>query len=284
MTAGDVKITSGAHDYLSGVVANGADDYLQIDAVATYEAGANNTKGTISAWVNIPDITNTYCIFAAGVNAAVSYYQFSIKAGKLNFVGASAGGGGTICDVVATTATLTPHKWHLCTVVQDGVRPTLYLDGVAIAMTDTTATDLTVWGNTLATWDKGAIGILNMNATTTLDFKGGLSYVKYSTGTTSAALWTPAQVLAEYQYKAGRGGTSSGTASSLCTWTLNGTLLDSQTGGGTYTATIVSDVQYDSEYSELTSKLRLLAPVVADDLCLVGTGGTGVIAVRVTNA
>ncbi len=286
MTAGDIKVRTGDHgasSAMSGIVANGADDYVQIDAVATYEAGANNTKGTISAWVNIPDITNTYCIFAAGVNAAVSYYQFSIKAGKLNFVGASAGGGGTICDVIATTATLTPHKWHHVAVTQSSVSPKLYLDGVPIDMTLTTSTDLTFWGNTLATWDKGAIGILNMNATTTLDFKGGISYVKYSTGTADTACWTDAQVLEEYNYRGGLGN-GSGTTPNLCTWTLNGVMTETTTGGGTYDGTIVSDVQYDAEYSQLTSKLRLLAPVVADDICMVSRGGDGYIVAVVKNA
>lgn len=56
MTAGDIKIRSGMHkDWISGTVYNGNDDYIQIDAVGSYEAGANNTKGAISAWVNIPD-------------------------------------------------------------------------------------------------------------------------------------------------------------------------------------------------------------------------------------
>ena len=63
MTAGDIKIRTGDHGVksaMSGVVINGNNDYLQINAVGAAEAAANNTMGTISAWVNIPDITNTY--------------------------------------------------------------------------------------------------------------------------------------------------------------------------------------------------------------------------------
>lgn len=275
MTAGDIKIRSGVHNrsnFMSGVVMNGDDDYLQINSVGNYEAGANNTKGTISAWVNVPDITNTYCVFSIGLAANVSWYGLLIKAGKPQFYAIT--NNAVKADVVATTASLKPHTWHHVVVKQDGVRPFLYLDGVLCAMTDTTSTDLTYWGNTLATWDKGAIGIVQTNATEINDFKGGVCYVKYSTGTTSAAVWTDAEILDEYKYRGGMG-EGTGKTPNLCTWTLDGTLLDSVTGAGTYTASVVSDVQYDSEYSNLTSNLRLLAPVVADDICFIPQGNGG---------
>ena len=285
MTAGDVKIRTGNHqynNYLSGVVMNGADDYIQIDAIATDEAGLNNLCGTIAAWVNVPDITNTFAVLGVGVAAAISYVQFSIKAGKLNYVVASAGGGATICDVVSTNVVITPHKWHHVCVVQNGVRPTFYVDGVAVAMTDTTATTLGAWMNTLATWDKGAIGQLVMNGTTTLDFMGGMAYVKYSTGTvaSSTVCWNADAVKAEYDYFCGKG-TGTGTAGQYASWTLQGNLTDTINAKN---GAIVSDVQYDSEYSELTSKLRLLAPLVADDICIVNQGNGAYTAVLVTAA
>ncbi len=279
MTAGDIKIRSGTTaDRMSGVVCNGADDYVAINAVATYEAGANNVTGTISGWINVPDITGTYCIFAVGVNAAITYIQLSIKAGKLNCVAAAAGV--TQFDVVSTNVVIQAHKWHHVAVVHNGGatvgRPFLYVDGQPVAMTDTTNTDLTYWMNDAATWDKGSLGILNMNATTTLDFLGGISYVKYATGVAgSVAAWTNAQVQQEYDWKAGMGSGSGVTSGVLCTWTLNGTMVESTTGGGTYDGTITSDVQYDSEYSQMTSKLRLLAPVVADDFNMIPNGQNG---------
>lgn len=284
MTAGDIKIRTGDHgasSSMSGIVVNGVDDYLQIDALGAAEAAANYTKGTISAWVNIPDITGTYQVLSIGLSTDVSHYGLRIVAGKPSFYAIT--NNAAKCDVVATSATLTPHKWHHVAVVQDGVRPTLYLDGVRVAMTDTTATTLSYWGNVLATWDKAAIGIVQTNGTTINDFKGGISYVKYSSSATDASAWTDAQVLAEYQYRGGKG-IGSGTTSTLCTWTLDGNATETTTGGGTYDGTIVSDVQYDSEYSQLTSKLRLLAPVVADDICILSTGGDGYIAAVVKAA
>jgi hypothetical protein len=279
MTAGDIKIRSGTtQDRMSGIVCNGSDDYMACNALATYEAGANNVSGTISGWMNVPNITGTFCLFSIGVNAAISYIQVSIKAGKLNCVGASAGAGGTRFDVISTNTVITPHKWHHIAVVHSGGatvgRPFLYVDGLPVAMTDTTATDLTFWMNDLATWDRAAIGILAMNATLTLDMLGAISYVKYATGTTDAAAWTNAQVNQEYDYRAGYGDGSGVTSGVLCTWPLED-LLDYTTGGGTYSLTLTSDVQYDTEYSQMTSKLRLLAPVVADDFNILSNGMNG---------
>ena len=275
MTAGDIQIRTGEHgDSFSGIVLNGVDDYLEIDAIAAYEAGANNVVGTISAWVNIPNITGTYAIFAIGVNAAISHINLAIKAGKLNVFADDAGT--DQFDVIATTATITPHKWHHVAVVHRGDRPHLFLDGEPVVMTDTTPTDLTYWWNDLATWDKGAIGIINMNATLTNDFLGGISYVKFATGVAgSGADWTNAEVKQEYDYRATKGSGSGVTTGVLATWTLDNSLVETTTGGGTYDASIVSDAQFDIEYSQLTSKLRLLAPVIADDMSIVAHGLDG---------
>jgi hypothetical protein len=278
MTAGDIKIRTGdCKDRMSGVVINGVDDYIQLNALGAYEGGANNVTGTVSAWINVPDITGTYCVFSIGLSSAVSHIELNVKAGKLNAIAVS--GGVTKFDVVATSASLVPHKWHhVCLVHTGGAtvgRPFLYLDGQPIAMTDTTSTDLTFWMNDLATWDRGAIGILAMNATTTLDFLGGISYVKYATGTSEAGAWTQDLVKQEYDYRGGLGSGSGVTTGVLCLWDLNGRMTETVTGGGTYDGTIVSDVQYDSEYSQMTSKLRLLAPVVADDFNIISNGQNG---------
>ena len=83
-------------------------------------------------------------------------------------------GGATQFDVVETTAGLTARKWHHVAVVQNGTRPTLYVDGTASAMTDTTSTDLTMWYDELTNGDKFAIGCLESNNTHTNDFKGAI--------------------------------------------------------------------------------------------------------------
>jgi hypothetical protein len=275
MTAGDVRVRACSHDYISGIVLNGADDYLQIDAVAAAEALASNTMGTISAWINVPDQTGTYSIFSLGDDNADEILWLGVEAGTI--IAQNTDGGVAQWDINSTNKVIIPHQWHHVVLVQDGVRPRIYVDGALVAMTDTVTTDLTEWTNGLTGVDKGAIGVNDYNNVMTQDFLGCIAYVKYSTGTTYASAWTAEQVLAEYKYRAGVAKTSAGTDSNYCTWTLDNTLVESQTGGATYDATIVSDAQFDVQYSELTSRLRNNSAVVADDITMVYTGGKGVL-------
>ncbi|KKM84704.1 hypothetical protein LCGC14_1296440, partial [marine sediment metagenome] len=66
-------------------------------------------------------------------------------------------------------------------------RPVLYVNGSAVAMTDTVSTDLTDWYNKLTLVDKFAIGVLESNNTHTLDYKGAIGQVKYFNIALSAA-------------------------------------------------------------------------------------------------
>lgn len=228
-------------------------------------------------------VANTYTVFNIGLSTDVSHYDLMIAAGKPRFYAIT--NNVLKCDVVATTATLTPHQWHHVCVVQNGTRPYLYLDGTLCAMTDTDATTLGYWGNTLGTWDKGAIGITVTNGTLINDYKGAIAYVKYATfASTVHNVWSANDVKQEYDYRAGYGTGSGVTKGVLCTWPLDGDAVEDTTGGGTYDGTIVSDVQYDPEYSQLTSKLRLLAPVVADDICLLPRGMDGSVTAVVIKA
>jgi len=286
MTAGDIKIRSAEHNkFISGAVFNGANDDIQINAVATLEAGSANLKGTISAWICVPDITGTYSIFCLGDADADERLCLQIAAGCLQ--GINTDGGVAQWSIISTSVVITAHKWHHVCLTHNGIRPKLYVDGAAVAMTDTVSTDLTEWCNGLTGLDKGTIGMNIYKNVSEQDFVGGIAYVKYSTGlATTQANWLPAQVKEEYDYRAGNGtgsgATSAGTVN--CLWTLNGNAIETVTGGATYDGTIESDVQYDPEYSELTSKLRLLGPVVADDISFIPYGLTGGVAAVVVKA
>lgn len=279
MTAGDIKIRTGElGDSFSGVVCNGVDDYMAIAALGAQQAGAADVVGTISGWINIPNITGSYCMFSLGDTNADEYLQLSIVAGKLS--AACTDGAAAQWATASTNVVITPHKWHHIALVHTGGatvgRPFLYVDGVRVAHTDTVTTDLTEWTNGLTGLDNASIGILSQNTSTTLDFLGAISYVKYATGiAASGADWTSTQVKQEYDYRAGKGSGSGVTTGVLCTWTLNNSLVESTTGGGTYDLTATSDAQFDLEYSNMTSKLRLLAPVVADDISIVPHGMNG---------
>lgn len=286
MTAGDIQVRRGYHSkWMSGVVCNGADDYIAIAGLAALEAGQAYKRGTISLWCCVPDQSGTYSLFSLGDTDANEILGLRVVAGKLQGINIDANV--AQWTTTSTNVVIPANVWtHVC-LTHDGVRPYLYVNGKAVAMTDSVTTDLTEWTDGLTGVDKACIGLDYYNNVLTNDLKGAVTGFKYSTGAaaTGAATWTPADVLAEYQYRNGEEGSiGSGKASNLIYLSCKGTLVDTITGGGTYDGTLTSDAQYDAEYSNWTSVLRTLAPLVADDLCIVSSGDGAMIATLVNAA
>ena len=65
--SGPVRPARKAVAFLGGDV----DDGVQIDAFAVTRTAASDTQGTITAWINVPDITGTYTIIGLGDANAV---------------------------------------------------------------------------------------------------------------------------------------------------------------------------------------------------------------------
>ena len=85
MADGDVLIATGnlaPNRYAAKFIATG-DQAIVIDAWAVARVAAGDTVGTISAWVNIPDITGDYGIISAGDTAAIEFLTLRVTAGKL---------------------------------------------------------------------------------------------------------------------------------------------------------------------------------------------------------
>ncbi len=177
MAAGDVIVIRESAGGRPGVVYLGSDDYTLHDAHAVARQGAGDTAVTYTAWIFLDNITTTMTILSAGDNnSANEYLSLDSVSGKLRvFVKDTA----TQLDVIETTASLVARQWMHVAIVQNGVRPTLYVNGVASAMTDTTPTDLTRWYGDLGGVDKFAIGVLESNATHTNDLTGAVGQVKY---------------------------------------------------------------------------------------------------------
>lgn len=240
------------------------DDGVQVDALAAAIVAGNHTKGTITAWVMIPDYvpSTQLTIFGAGDANAAEYMYFCVTTGrKLQFK--IYDGGATRVDVVTTTGTLTPHKWHHVALVQDGATPKIYIDGVDQALTLTTATELSQWFDDTDGIDGGHIGAADSvsgDAALTLEFKGYISDVKIWSGTASTAALTASQVLDDF-----RG--ASNTTSLLAHYNMQGNVVDLATGGGTYDGTIVGDLIY-CQGCEFTSRFSFGCgtAVVADDV------------------
>lgn len=243
----------------------GVDDGVQVDAAGAAMANVSIT-GTLSAWVMIPDNTGSYAIIGFGDASVDEFITFSIVAGKLecNCTDATV----KAYEITSTNVVITPHKWHHVAVTHDGVRPRLYVDGKAVAMTDTVSTSLTKWFFSCGNIDGAHIGAAEEGgaAALTLEFKGYISDVHVWAGTTTQG------ALTESEIKQDMDGVTVGTAHNI--WTLNQNVLD--TGSGADNGTIVGDLIY-SDGNEFSSRLTFLetVPLAADNITILSDGRIG---------
>ena len=272
MTTGDIYHIVGG---LSGrratsFIGGTSDDGIQIDSFMAARVAANDTKGTFTAHFSVPDETGTYCILGGGQAAAVEYFYIAVVAGEIQ-VKAALAGPNVAWDLITIGANITPHVMHHVALVQDAIKPKIYVDGVEFSLikgtlTETDVTEPTLWFAAFNNIDGGHIGAADSiagGAALTLEFKGGISDVKYW----DEAL-TDAQVLAD-------AGDVVNTTDLIFHMDMNGDFIDS-VGGENGTA--VGDIILNNSYSEFTSRLRFdlaAAPVVADDVNITADNGTG---------
>ncbi len=185
MTAGDVIVIDGAVGPARQAAAfDGTDDYILADAHAVARVAANDTVGTYSAWIYMDKATVAdKCILSVGDNDnANEYFRLNIasSSGAWKIQANLKQGGANQFTVKEANATVfEPFKWMHIAFVQNGTQPALYVNGINVAVTNSTATDLTAWYDKLANCDKFAIGVLESNNTHTEDFPGMISDVKY---------------------------------------------------------------------------------------------------------
>jgi hypothetical protein len=200
MAAGDVITIVEDNIARKGNYFDRTDDYVLHDAHAVARVAANDTTGTYSAWIYKNEITidSDEVILSAGDNdSANEYLEFYTYKGAL-FIKLQQGGATQFLVRSAAGIVAVPARtWTHVAVVQDGVQPALYVNGVAVSTTNTTATDLTMWYDELANCDKFAIGVLESNNTHTADFNGAIGQVKYWNRALSAA-----EILRDYNGEA----------------------------------------------------------------------------------
>jgi len=249
--------------FLGGAV----DDQVQINASGA--AMANSfLYGTLMADIMVPDQTGTYAIISYGDDNVVEHITMRIAAGKLEV---ECNDATTVQWKYVTAAnTIKAHRIHNVCVVQDGVEPLLYIDGVKMAITRTTATTPASWFKACAGIDAGSIGAAEMtgNAALTQEFKGYIANVKVwgSASTTTDVALTAAQV------KVASNGGSVGTL--FNSWSLDQVVTDA--GSGADNGTIVGDLIY-SDFNEFASRLTFLetVPLTADNINIGMNEGTG---------
>lgn len=250
------------------------DDGVQVDALAAAIVAGNHTKGTISAWIMVPDYTpsTVLTIFGAGDANAVEYMYFGVTtARKLQFIIVDAGPS-TRVDVSTTNVCIYPHKWHHVALVQDGTTPKIYVDGVDQPLTYATSTEMGQWFDDTDGIDGAHIGAADSiagGALLTLEFKGYISTVKVWSGTTAAKALSAEQIMIDYQ-----GGST--TATPTAWYSMEEHVKDLGTGGGTYDGTIVGALVY-VDANEFASRLSFGCgvPVTADNISVSISGNQG---------
>ena len=179
MAAGDIIVVNENSFAKQGNYFDGTDDYVLHDAHAVARVAAGDTVGTYTAWIYKDSIGTKQSILSAGDNNSVNeFFNFEIGTTGILTIFLQHGGV-TQFQVDSTNVVIEARKWTHVAVVQNATRPTLYVNGLAVAMTDTTSTDLTDWYNKITLADKFAIGIKESNNTHTQDWKGAIGRTKY---------------------------------------------------------------------------------------------------------
>ena len=228
------------------------DDAYAIDALAAARTLANDTLGTVMAWIMPGDRTSTCAIVSFNDADVVEFIDFKIVAGKLT--AACTDGTTPKWATAETTASVTtPHVWYHVALVQDGTAPKLYVNGVERDLTYTVTTDKTTWFSPLDGVDKGWIGASSIGGAGAVgeEFVGAITEVKYY----NTAL-TARQILEASN-------DSHLTTGCIAYYRMND-LLDEATGGGTYSMVAVSDAYLTPAYNNFISKVRKFGAVAAD--------------------
>ena len=232
-----------------------ADEAFLIDVFAAARVSAGDTTGSVSAWVNIPDITGDYGIWSCGDTAAIEFVTMRITAGKLvvELNDATADKFEHTSDDII----IKPHKWTHIAITQDASTkaPQLYVDGKKVDQTATLATDNTLWFADLALTDDGSIGAAEEAgaAGQIRECKGGISDVKY---------WNTE--LTALQIEEDYNGTPN-TTNLTDHWKMEDA-VNSVTAANF--GVKGASIQYVNEYSEFTSRMSFLGQVVADDFSI----------------
>jgi len=254
MTAGDVIGTGICSlEARQGASFDGTDDYILADAHAVARVAANDTTGTYSAWIFVDNNTISQTILSSGDFNVDEYLQFHLSSDLLSIKVTVAGV--TKFETRQVTANIPSNKWTHVAIVQDGIQPALYVNGLKVTTSNITATNLTDWYDELTGCDKFAIGILERNGTHVSDFAGMISDVKYWNKPLTAA-----EILADYK---GEALSDDGTYLQLHLLKY-GSLTD--VGLGANDGTLTGNAYLNGYGSEWSRKIDLSGAVVADNI------------------
>jgi hypothetical protein len=151
---------------------DGVNDYVNIDSALT--PLASTTVGTWSCWVKPVDATpagNRRSLSFGDTDADTYIAITHTTAGLCRFTVTLAGV--QQFNINTDAAAFSDGVWALVCVVQDGVSPIIYIDGVAVAQTFIVTTDTTAWFSDLSGLDNGRLGAFKTNLLEDLNFFDG---------------------------------------------------------------------------------------------------------------
>lgn len=154
------------------ILFDGVNEAINIDSTKT--SLATTTTGTWSVWMKVADATPATAgvIVSFGDTDANNHIELFITTTGL-FQGFARNAAEVKWDVDTDSAAFTDNKWAHVAIVQDGVSPVLYVNGVAVAQTFTTQTNKAWWLNSDSNIDNGRIACLNRNSAGNTNFING---------------------------------------------------------------------------------------------------------------
>ncbi len=151
---------------------DGSNDCINIDGALT--TLSSTTVGSWSCWVKPIDATptNQNRIIQFGDTNGNGFLYIRIESdGK---IGAQARNSGTSSwSFKSDSSIFSNNTWTHIAVVQDGVQPKVYKNGVEVPITFTVSTDKTAWFSDLPSLDNGRIGCGNQNNLGDIQFFNG---------------------------------------------------------------------------------------------------------------
>ena len=160
---------------------NGTTEFINLDALNTDVK--TDTTGTIACWINIDNLSSSSTIFSLNVTAGDIFCQMVVLPnGTLRF--SSQFSGPNFHLIQSNTGVITTGTWFHIALVQNGTEGTWYLNGSAIATTNTPGgtganTDWFAYANGNGPLDNGRIGVLSVNGGNQGFFDGQIDDFRY---------------------------------------------------------------------------------------------------------
>jgi len=153
----------GSPTYTAGHLGNsltlGGSDALNLDALQADIA--SDTTGTIALWFNTDTIASTHNIVAFSEDIDNELIRIRLESGGNLRIGLNVNGGTRWQH--QSTGSISVSTWFHIVVVQDGISPKIYLDGIDITALDNT-TAITEWFNDAPGLNNARLGCVNFNA------------------------------------------------------------------------------------------------------------------------